>query len=310
MVVIISIQDVWSTAVADHARFLEGSIDKGLEKLSNTFIERAVSKFILDNKYRIIYGHSVDLAQCIEKFSEAFPGVLIRECAVDIMGKIFDYESFSAKSKKPWTAYHLCLQARYKVCCYCHLVDTGTCLPDEETKGYRPPIDHYYGKAEYPFLSLSLFNFIPCCEKCNGRQMKGDIDFSQKLHLNPLVDEESIEFFLGPALEVEDKLAEFASFALPRECYQLDLQSVRNHEISLASIKTFQLKRRYRAYSNQAYYLAKKLRGSVSRLQFHQSELDFRTEIEDYLEFKPEEYKSVPYGKVRMCIAKQFGAEV
>lgn len=310
MVLIISIQDVWSTAAADHARFLEGVIDKGLGKLSNTFIEREVSKFVLGNKRCIVYGKSADLAQCIERFSEAFPGELIRECANDVMGKVFDYESFSAKSRKPWTAYHLCLQARYKVCCYCHLVDTGTCLPDEETKGYRPPIDHYYGKAEYPFLSLSLFNFIPCCEKCNGRQMKGDVDFYQKPHLNPLVDEESIEFFLTPALEVVDKLAEFASFALPRECYKLDLHSVRNHKKSIATINTFQLKRRYGTYSNQAYYLAKKLRGSVARLQFHQSELDFRTEVEDYLEFEPDEYKSVPYGKVRMCMAKQFGVEL
>lgn len=30
-------------------------------------------------------------------------------------------------------------------------------------------LDHFYHKAEYPFLSLSLFNFVPCCYSCNSK---------------------------------------------------------------------------------------------------------------------------------------------
>lgn len=36
--------------------------------------------------------------------------------------------------------------------------------------------------------------------------------------------------------------------------------------------------------------------------------MEFSISIEDYLEFDPQDYKTTPYGKVRVCIAKQFGA--
>lgn len=307
---IISISDVWATAVDDHARFLEGAITKGLTKLGTSIVEGEVAKFILDNRRLIVYGQPAELAQCILNFMSVFSGPLLRACAVEKMKKVFDYDSFSAKSTRPWTAYHLCLQAQYKVCCYCHLVATGTCLPDEKTKGYRPPIDHYYGKAEYPFLALSLFNFIPCCEKCNGPQMKGEIDFSETPHLNPLFDEESIEFSLEHARAGTGKLAEYATLNLPSEEYRLLLAPVKNHAISKMSIRTFQLKSRYADYSEQAYHLARRLRGLSTRRKFYEDELEFRVELADQLEFRPENYKGTPYGKARICLARQFGINI
>ncbi|MBC3438955.1 hypothetical protein HU735_26405 [Pseudomonas sp. BW16M2] len=307
---IISISDVWVASVEEHASFLEEVIAKGIAKFEGSYVESMVISFISANKDLIVYGRPPDLQQCIKNFFSFFNGELFRGCAIERMKRIFDYDAFSAKSSKPWTAYHLCSQARYKVCCYCQTVETGTCLPDEDTKGYRPPIDHYFGKAEYPFLALSLFNFIPCCEKCNGPQMKGEIDFSELPHLNPLIDEESIEFSLVPVPAAAAKLAEFSAFSLPREQYALELISTKNHNMSACSIKTFQLKSRYAAYSGRAYYLAKRLRGLPARQKFYEDGLDFDVELEDQLEFKPGEYKEVPYGKARLCLAKQFGVDL
>lgn len=307
---IINIQDVWAAAVNDHAGFLNDAIDKGLANLGGSPIEQAVAKFVTDNRNCIVHGAPADLAQCIAKYLKIFPDDKLRKVVAGFMEKIFDYGSFSAKSGKTWTAYHLCLKARYKVCCYCHMVETGTCLPDEDTKGYRPPIDHYYGKAEYPFLALSLFNFIPCCEKCNGPQMKGRIDFSESLHLNPLVDDESIEFLLAPAQAVASNFAEFAALELPKDQYKLEVVSIKNLKVSASSIQTFQLKSRYATYSERAYYLAKRLRGLPSRQKFYAKALNFKVGVEEHLEFEPEEYKDVPYGKARLCIAKQFGVDV
>lgn len=190
----------------------------------------------------------------------------------------------------------------------CQLVSTGTSLPDEDAKGYRPPIDHYYAKADYPFLALTLSNFIPCCEKCNGSQMKGVIDFSKTPHLNPLTDEESIIFVLESSDPIEAAAAQTITLNLPKEKYYLALNIVNNPVLSNESIKTFQLKSRYREYSTQAYYLAKKMRGLTARIEMHNESLDFTTSIDDYLEFEHEKYKTVPYGKARLCIANQFGA--
>lgn len=307
---IINISDVWAAAVNDHAAFLDQAIEDGLAKLGSSIVEGQVAKFIAENRRIIVYGQSAELADCIQSFLTAFSGPLLRACAVEKMKLVFDYSSFSEKSARAWTAYDLCSRARYKVCCYCHMIETGTCLPDEEIKGYRPPIDHYYGKADYPFLALSLYNFIPCCEKCNGPQMKGQIDFSVTPHLNPLLDEESIDFSLGPIAAAADKLAEFASLTLPKDQYKLEVSAVKNLNSSSASIKTFQLRHRYGTYSERAYYLAKRVRGLASRRRFHDDELDFKIELEEHLEFKPDEYKGVPYGKARVCVARQFGRDL
>ncbi|MNL73641.1 hypothetical protein D3C87_1991330 [compost metagenome] len=50
------------------------------------------------------------------------------------------------------------------------------------------------------------------------------------------------------------------------------------------------------------------MRGVSARLHMHEEALEVVTSIDDYLEFEPANYKTVPYGKARICIAKQFGA--
>lgn len=305
---IINISDIWDPAIEQHTHFLDSEIDVGLSKLGNSFLERHIYQFIIDNRWIITRGSALDLQSSIEDYTHRFGSGLLRLCAGEKLKEIFDYSNFSLKSNKPWTAYHLCSQARYQTCSYCQLVATGTCLPDEENKGYRPPIDHYYGKADYPFLALTLSNFIPCCEKCNGSQMKGAIDFSKIPHLNPLTDEESIDFALVADDSTNHAIAESITLNLPKESYRLELLVKSNLPKSGESIKTFQLKSRYLHYSGQAYHLAKVMRGLSARLQMHRDFLECETSLENYLEFEPDAYKAVPYGKARVCIAKQFGA--
>lgn len=39
----------------------------------------------------------------------------------------------------------------------------------ESFVGFRPAIDHYYPKSKFPFLALSLHNFVPAGDRCNSR---------------------------------------------------------------------------------------------------------------------------------------------
>ncbi|MCQ9422301.1 hypothetical protein NRB16_02000 [Pseudomonas sp. LJDD11] len=305
---IINISDIWCDAAARHSRFLTAEIDEGVKNLGNCYVDRLVSSFIEDNREVIINGSPIELPKCIDDYRKRFGYGLLHACASERIKIIFDFSDFSKKSNKLWTAYHLCSQARYKVCSYCHMISTGTSLPDEDTKGYRPPIDHYYTKSDYPFLALSLANFIPCCEKCNGSQMKHDLDFSKFPHLNPLTDSESIEFELHPILAPEENFAEATALLLPAEKYHLIIHARMNKPASNASIETFQLKSRYKEYSTQAYYLARKMKNLASRQQMFSAALEIPITLEDELEFKPQNYKKVPYGKARICIAKQYGA--
>jgi hypothetical protein len=244
---IINISDVWQDAALRHVEFLTGVIEAGLELLGDSEFERQIYQFIEDNKKIIISGVPADLLSSIECYNRQFNSATLRSRAAEKLKRIFNYSDFSKKSDESWTAYQLCHQARYQTCSYCHLVAIGTSLPNEDGKGYRPPIDHYYAKADYPFLALTLSNFIPCCEKCNGSQMKGTVDFAKKPHLNPLVDNESIDFVL--TVDGIQEAAEAITLNLPKNRYHLALLVAGNHPASLESLKTFQLVSRYQHYA-------------------------------------------------------------
>lgn len=306
---IINISDIWEDASAQHYLFLETIIEEGLKELTNSYIHNSIRDFIQANRKSIITGSPNDLYNCILDYKNRFGKGLMHGCVSEKLGKIFNFGNFSKKSNDPWTAYNLCDLARYKICSYCQMVSTATSLPSEDGTGFRPPIDHYYSKSDYPYLSLTLSNFIPCCEKCNGPQMKHAKDFAKIHHLNPLADEESIEFRLSP-VNINGNFAEFYALQLASDKYSLELVATKNIDISKNSIKTFQLKRRYAGYSNRAFYLARKSKGFAARKKSVDDNLDFEVELEDLLEFPPDKYKECEYGKARICVAKQFGVVI
>lgn len=93
---------------------------------------------------------------------------------------IFDYDTFAPKFR------HKLLEAMHiSVCPYCNrqyitiFVDNN----EREVKS-TADIDHFYGKANYPFLALSLYNFVPSCPICNSR-FKLQRDFFLVPHVNP-----------------------------------------------------------------------------------------------------------------------------
>lgn len=49
---------------------------------------------------------------------------------------------------------------------------------DEKTTA---TLDHFYSKADYPFLALSLYNFVPSCQVCNSI-FKGDADTCDSIY--------------------------------------------------------------------------------------------------------------------------------
>lgn len=62
------------------------------------------------------------------------------------------------------------LDVRY--CPYCNAETVGTAhLPSSE---HVPDIDHILPKSSYPLLSLSLYNLVPACNRCNSRFKKDD----------------------------------------------------------------------------------------------------------------------------------------
>lgn len=80
-------------------------------------------------------------------------------------GEKFNYGRFIAKKMK------------IKVCPYCNHNYIFT-LNDYANKiNSRPDFDHFYPKAKYPLLALSLYNLIPSCSVCNKVKKEEEITF-------------------------------------------------------------------------------------------------------------------------------------
>ena len=86
----------------------------------------------------------------------------------------FNYDAYRVK--------HLLLHAErlnVKTCCYCNM--NYTLLIEEKKarsieKKALLQFDHFYDKAKYPHLSMSMYNLIPSCATCNqGKPRTGEL---------------------------------------------------------------------------------------------------------------------------------------
>ena len=99
--------------------------------------------------------------------------------ALTILKKIFDYR----KKMKDELRHKLMSKMSISACPYCN----RQYITNYKTANGEKPLadlDHYYCKSRYPFLALSIYNFVPGCQICNSR-FKKDIDFYIDPHVNP-----------------------------------------------------------------------------------------------------------------------------
>ena len=80
-----------------------------------------------------------------------------------------------------WNAYTFVFMSNIRVCPYCNRQYITPVYSEDGM--LRADIDHFYPKSKYPYLSMSIYNLVPCCKFCNS-SLKGqnEIDFSD---LNP-----------------------------------------------------------------------------------------------------------------------------
>ena len=309
---IINISDVWDNVAADHTLYLTHTIAGGLALLDNLprpeeqYVQ-LVREFIVNNSSVLLGPKSTYFGTVINDFNTKFsaPG-RDRDKAIDILKRIFDYGKFTNKHEPGWNAYKLCIGARWRVCPYCHLQGTETVLPAPGIKGYRPNLDHYLAKADFPYLALSLGNLIPACEKCNGPSMKHTQNFHLIPHLNPLCDAQCIDFKIEAKDPVLSDMPDVKAFRRSVDHYQVALVAPTNDAKSAASLQTFQLVSRYQQYVGQAHKLAR----NVSRKTWPEmmvNAVGIRVKKTDYLPFDPASspYQNEVAGKLYLDIYKQ-----
>lgn len=82
--------------------------------------------------------------------------------------KIFNYEQFT-KGNKEWGRHQLLNILGIEVCPYCQRNYITNYETFDGLKKTTADLDHFYPKSIFPFLALSLYNFIPSCQICNSR---------------------------------------------------------------------------------------------------------------------------------------------
>lgn len=69
-----------------------------------------------------------------------------------------------------------------KTCPYCNMQYTLYARAYEDEKKIdeiaKFQFDHFYDKASYPMLSMSLYNLIPSCASCNNGKMQGELSLA------------------------------------------------------------------------------------------------------------------------------------
>ena len=96
-----------------------------------------------------------------------------------------------------WNAYTFVFLIDLKTCPYCNRQYITPIF--HENGRMRADLDHFFPKSKYPYLSMSIYNLIPCCKFCNS-SLKGKKEFDIDT-INPY--ESSIDDYIKFKYEIE-----------------------------------------------------------------------------------------------------------
>lgn len=116
---------------------------------NNVLNQKSQNKKLLDNRTEFIYNF----------FSKN----------VFSFKRIFNYGNFSNEDIEniySWGRHSLLTMIGIEVCPYCQRNYISNYKEDKKNKT-TADLDHFYSKDEYPYLALSLYNFVPSCQICN-----------------------------------------------------------------------------------------------------------------------------------------------
>jgi hypothetical protein len=249
----------WCDAEAEHKLYLSNLLEKYFLASEGFRGPQMIGKaaayyFIKEIEYFVLSHDRKDFLLSIDVYNRIKAGLGAASALfVETIEQIFNYKRFTIKGSG-WNAYALCRKSKTRICPYCNHAYAFTV--QSENGDFRPTLDHFYYKDEYPHLALTLYNLVPSCSSCNS-SLKGQADFAKMPHLNPLFDAENIQFFLSvdgdPSELVEAIQSRSADVLVKAKVTKACSESER-------SLRTFVINERYETLSIEAidFYLAKK----------------------------------------------------
>ena len=232
--------------------------------------------------------------------------------------QLFCYKKLQT-GNKDWNRHKLLSLIGIEICPYCqrNYISSYEENNDEKTTA---DLDHFYPKSLYPFLALSLYNFIPSCQICNSR-FKGNKDTRDSVYLyEEGFDELGVKFKTSKEV-ISEILGERYSDFYVKIDYE-NLKDEKNKEKIKNSIRNLGLDKVYEKSHNQyiqnlLYNIEKYPENYLENcVEMFESDVDKKKQLEEYFkDIVKEPYRKrvengEPLAKLTKDILEEFNIKI
>ena len=232
--------------------------------------------------------------------------------------QLFCYKKLQT-GNKDWNRHKLLSLIGIEICPYCqrNYISSYEENNDEKTTA---DLDHFYPKSLYPFLALSLYNFIPSCQICNSR-FKGNKDTRDSIYpYEEGFDELGVKFKTSKEVISEILGERYSDFYV-----KIDYENLKNKEDGEKvknSIENLGLDRVYKKSHNQyiqnlLYNIEKYLENYLENcVEMFESNVDKKKQLEEYFkDIVKEPYRKriengEPLAKLTKDILEEFNIKI
>ena len=232
--------------------------------------------------------------------------------------QLFCYKKLQT-GNKDWNRHKLLSLIGIEICPYCqrNYISSYEENNDEKTTA---DLDHFYPKSLYPFLALSLYNFIPSCQICNSR-FKGNKDTRDSVYLyEEGFDELGVKFRTSKEVISEILGERYSDFYV-----KIDYENLKNKEDGEKvknSIENLGLDRVYKKSHNQyiqnlLYNIEKYPENYLENcVEMFESNVDKKKQLEEYFkDIVKEPYRKriengEPLAKLTKDILEEFNIKI
>lgn len=232
--------------------------------------------------------------------------------------QLFCYKKLQTGNKN-WNRHKLLSLIGIEICPYCqrNYISSYEESNDEKTTA---DLDHFYPKSLYPFLALSLYNFIPSCQICNSR-FKGNKDTRDSIYpYEEGFDELGVKFKTSKEVISEILGERYSDFYV-----KIDYENLKNKEDGEKvknSIENLELDRVYKKSHNQyiqnlLYNIEKYPENYLENcVEMFESNVDKKKQLEEYFkDIVKEPYRKriengEPLAKLTKDILEEFNIKI
>ena len=232
--------------------------------------------------------------------------------------QLFCYKKLQTGNKN-WNRHKLLSLIGIEICPYCqrNYISSYEESNDEKTTA---DLDHFYPKSLYPFLALSLYNFIPSCQICNSR-FKGNKDTRDSIYpYEEGFDELGVKFKTSKEVISEILGERYSDFYV-----KIDYENLKNKEDGEKvknSIENLGLDRVYKKSHNQyiqnlLYNIEKYPENYLENcVEMFESNVDKKKQLEEYFkDIVKEPYRKriengEPLAKLTKDILEEFNIKI